>query len=38
MTDKEKIAIIKAANAAKRAKFNLEFMVLMLNTGREKSC
>lgn len=36
MTDKEKIEVLNAAAAAKRAKFKLEFMVLMLNTGREK--
>ena len=32
---KEKLAIIEAAEAAKRAKFKMEFMVLCLNTGRE---
>lgn len=32
---KEKLAIIEAAKAAKRAKFKMEFMVLCLNTGRE---
>ena len=31
----EKLAIIEAAKAAKRAKFKMEFMVLCLNTGRE---
>ena len=29
------LAVIKAAKAAKRAKFKMEFMVLCLNTGRE---
>ena len=33
---KEKLAIIEAAAAAKRAKFKMEFMVLMLRTGREE--
>ena len=32
---KEKLAIIEAAKAAKRAKCKMEFMVLCLNTGRE---
>ena len=36
MTVKEKIEVLNTAAAAKRAKFKLEFMVLMLNTGREK--
>ena len=35
MTDKEKIEVLNAAAAAKRAKFKMEFMVLCLNTGRE---
>ena len=36
MTVKEKIDYLNAAAAAKRAKFKMEFMVLMLNVGREK--
>jgi hypothetical protein len=33
---KDKLAIIEAAAAARRAKFKIEFMLLCLNTGREK--
>lgn len=32
----EKLAIIEAAKAARRAEFKIKFMLLMLNTGREK--
>ena len=36
MTVKEKIDYLNAVDAAKRAKFKIEFMVLMLSVGREK--